>query len=414
MNKRRAMRFYLLLVVVIIAGCTNKRDDSFSLSVQELPSPAGPGSGEPNLFTASDGRIFLSWLEPMGNNRHVLRFAIREARTWSSPQTIADGQNWFVNWADFPSLVASNRALAAHWLAKSGDGAYAYHVNIAQSFDGGATWSKPIVPHRDKTPTEHGFVSMLPWTNDRFLAIWLDGRNFVAPHSNHGDEHFATEEMTLRGATIDNNGELHDETLLDARVCDCCQTSAALTVDGVIAVYRDRSPEEIRDISIVRFQNGRWTEPRTVYDDGWKHQGCPVNGPAVVAEGKRVAVAWFTMANDTPRVKIAFSNDGAATFDQPIAVDDGNPIGRVDLVLLSQNAALVSWMEQMENDATIRVRRVYADGRRSESVRLAESSTERASGFPQMTSNGSEIVFAWSVPGNPSTLRTAAAKFMND
>jgi hypothetical protein len=401
--------YYVSAIMTIVAGCEKKTGSSDTLlKVQMLPSPAGAGSGEPNLFTAADGRIFLSWIEAVGDKSYALRFAIREESGWSKPQTIAVGDNWFVNWADFPSLVAfADGSLAAHWLAKSGQGTYAYDVNIAYTMAGGNAWSKPIVPHSDGTQTEHGFVSMLPWQNDRLFVVWLDGRNFAENTNGHAGHGAPTDEMMLRFATLDNSGELHDETLLDPRVCECCQTSAALTSDGAVVVYRDRSPEEIRDIGIVRYQNGAWTEPALVNKDGWVHPGCPVNGPSMDAESQRVVVAWFTMANDSPRVKVAFSNDGGETFGQPIAVDDGDPLGRVDVILLPDHSALVSWLEATDNEGEIRLRRVQETGARDQAITIAESSTKRASGFPRMARNDREIIFAWTQPGSPSTVRTA-------
>ena len=135
---------------------------------RELPSPAGAGSGQPNLTVSPDGRAHLSWIERLGEGRFSLRFATLEKTApekyeWSSPRVIAEGSNWFVNWADFPSMIAlPDGSLAAHWLVRSGTGTYAYDVNISRSFDGGKTWSKPFVPHRDGTQTEHGFVSLFP------------------------------------------------------------------------------------------------------------------------------------------------------------------------------------------------------------------------------------------------------------
>ncbi len=147
--------------------------------IRELPSPAGPGSGQPNLAVAADGRAYLSWIEPLGDERFALRFSVRDTNGWSAPRAIAEGSNWFVNWADFPSLLAlPDGSLAAHWLVRSGPGSYAYDVNIARSFDGGKTWGKPIVPHRDGTPTEHGFVSMFAAPNGGLAAVChRDGDN---------------------------------------------------------------------------------------------------------------------------------------------------------------------------------------------------------------------------------------------
>ncbi|MCI0347870.1 MAG: hypothetical protein L0Z53_00455, partial [Acidobacteriales bacterium] len=65
--------------------------------VRELPSPAGQGSGQPNLAVSPDGRVHLSWIKRIGENRFLLRYATKEGDGWSAPRTIAEGSNWFVN-----------------------------------------------------------------------------------------------------------------------------------------------------------------------------------------------------------------------------------------------------------------------------------------------------------------------------
>ena len=238
--------------------------------------------------------MVLSWVEKINDKRYALKAALLESNGWSETRTVSEGENWFVNWADFPSVIAlDDGTLAAHWLVKSGPGTYAYNVNISTSKDAGRTWTKPFVPHRDNTQTEHGFVSLIPLTKGRFGAIWLDGRNME--NMKQAEEHAsASASMTLRYAAIDSAGSLFEETQLDERVCECCQTSAAVTSQGPIAVYRDRSATEVRDIYIVRQVNGSWTSPRPVFADNWQINGCPVNGPSVAADGSRVVVAWFS------------------------------------------------------------------------------------------------------------------------
>ena len=395
----------------MFSGCQKYAESSTSgHGIEKIASPARPASGEPNLFTAKDGRIFLSWIERVEGNGHALRLSIREKDGWSDPKTIAEGKDWFVNWADFPSIaVLNDGSLAAHWLAKSGKGKYAYDVNISFSKDGGDTWSEPIVPHRDGTPTEHGFVSLLPWEGNRLFAAWLDGRKF-STSDGHGGENAMKNEMTIRSAAIDQDGNLHDETELDSRICDCCQTSAVLTSDGAIVAYRDRSEKEIRDISIVRFENGKWTGPQTVHNDGWEIAGCPVNGPSLAAQGNKVAIAWFTLANGVARVNLSFSEDGGKTFGKPMQVDDGSPIGRVDVLMLDDGAALVSWMERGKESGDIRIRRITSNGETDESMTVATSSSKRSSGFPHMARNSEEIIFAWTQAGEPPQVRTARMK----
>lgn len=364
--------------------------------VRELPSPAGPGSGQPNLAVSPDGRIYLSWIERLGEGRFSLRFAMKEGEGWTAPRVIAEGANWFVNWADFPSMVAlPDGSLAAHWLVKSAPGTFDYDVYIARSFDGGRTWGKPFVPHRDGVRAEHGFVSLFAAQDGALAAVWLDGREMKpAAADAHGHGHG---NMTLRYVKIKRDGTLTDEAILDARVCECCQTSAAMTADGPVVVYRDRSDQqkEVRDISLVRLKAGKWSAPRPVFEDGWQLDGCPVNGPAVAAQGRRVAVAWFTAANGASRVKLAFSSDAGENFEAPVVVDDGNPAGRVDVLMLTDGSAMVCWLEKLPGGGEIRMRRIRPNGKSDPAIAISASGTARSNGFPQMARFGSTLVFAW-------------------
>lgn len=386
-------------LVTLCFGCGASNGDKLAPSpVQLLPAPAQNESSASNLFSSAKKDLFLSWIEKRGEKDYALQFSTMQANAWSPAKTIAEGNNWFVNWADFPSMhVLNNGALVAHWLAKTGEQKYAYAVNISFSTDGGATWSKPIVPHTDGTPTEHGFVSLLPWEKDRVLAIWLDGRDYWYSRRSDNEEEPAHGVTSLRSAVIDLNGKLHNETELDARVCDCCQTSAALTPEGAIVVYRDRSEKENRDISLVRFENERWSQPEKLFNDDWEINGCPVNGPSIATHNETVAVAWYTAAHDTAKVKIIFSQDGGKNFGQPLRVDDGDPMGRVSIALPSNREALVCWMEmdKAQASAEVRIRRIQSDGTVGKSITVTPTSATRASGFPRMVLFRDDAVFAW-------------------
>ncbi|MEX2471014.1 MAG: sialidase family protein [Gemmatimonadota bacterium] len=361
------------------------------MSMEPVAVPAGTGSGEP--FLSSDGeRVHMSWLEEMDDGSHELRVASLGENGWTDATTVQRSDRFFVNWADFPSVTpTADGTLWAHWLERGDMGGYDYGIRVVRSDDDGVTWSDPWTPHEDGTPTEHGFVSVLP-SAEGIALTWLDGRQYV--DGAHGE---ATEEMTLRYREVNVRGEAGPETLVDPRVCDCCQTDAAMTPDGAVVVYRDRTENEIRDIYVTRRAGDSWTEGVPVHDDGWEIGGCPVNGPAVAARGRSVAVAWFTGADDLPRAKVALSSDGGASFGAPVVIDDGNPIGRVDILYLDDGRALVSWLEQTgEETAAIRVRTVDASGAVGPSGTVSESSAARASGFPRMAPvTGGDVVLAW-------------------
>lgn len=401
----------VLALCVVFTGCqqSDTKSSDQPLVIHTTESPATGDSREPDLTATADGRIILSWVEKLDAKRYALRAAIRDQTGWSKALTVAEGNNWFVNWADFPSVIALNDgSLAAHWLVKSGSATYAYNVNIALSKDAGQTWSKPIVPHLDNTQTEHGFVSLLPLRDGRLGAVWLDGRNMKDMKDDHEEDKPLQANMTLRYAAIDGSGNIADEAELDERVCECCQTSAALSSEGVIAVYRDRSHDEVRDIYYVRQANGAWAKPQTVFEDKWRINGCPVNGPAIATAGRNVAVAWFSGAI-VPGIKVAFSSDAGATFGRGFDVDWGEIQGRVDVVLLPDNSALVCYLSGDSESGAIKVRRVESNGSVGPSAIVAKTDISRSSGFPRMALLGNEVHFAWTEFGTPSKVRTAVA-----
>jgi hypothetical protein len=389
---RTRNRLSVLALVATLAGCGGEAMPGLVVTASELATPAADRSGEPFLSSAPDG-VFMSWLETGEAGGHELRFSKLTGGAWSESSVVASGDRFFANWADFPSMVQDHSGtLWAHWLERGPEGGYDYGIRVVRSSDGGAGWSEPWTPHDDGTRTEHGFVSILP-TGSGVTLVWLDGRGY-APGAD-GSE--ARMEMSIRARTVDADGVPGPETLLDARTCDCCQTDAISTEDGPIVIYRNRTEEEIRDIYVTRLRDGAWTEGRAVHDDGWEIGGCPVNGPAIAAGDGRVAVAWFTGAGGAPRVKLAWSTDDAESFGMPVAIDDGNPAGRVDLLMLPDGDALVSWLERTGGDkAEVRMRRVRADGTSSESATVVQSSSARGSGFPRMiaTPDGS-LVVAW-------------------
>jgi hypothetical protein len=344
----------------------------------------------------------MSWLEPRAGSGHRLRMAWLDGRRWSAPFTIAEGDSFFANWADFPSVLAlDDHRLVAHWLWKVSGDTYGYHVRTARSVDGGRTWGSQATLHADTSATEHGFVSLVA-TGDGAMAVWLDGHNF----KGHGEGHGAGPDMTVHSALFTPAGIVAEQEV-DARACDCCQTAAVATDRGVLVAYRDRSPEEVRDISLARFESGRWTPPHPLHADGWNIAGCPVNGPDLAATGNDVAAAWFTAARETAKVNVAFSADGGERFGSPIRVDLGSPEGRVGIALLPDRTALVTWLEKAGKEGTIHARRVSRQGEVSEPMLVARTSAARASGFPQVAVSGGRIVLAWTEAGRPSRIRLA-------
>jgi len=389
----------ILLAALLLAATSSALPSTLAAPVLEFSGPVG--SAEPYLTATPSGGLLATWFEPRDGDQRALRIAERTNGRWSSPVTVAERESFFVNWADFPSATrTTDGRMVVHWLEKSAAKSYAYHIKISSSADRGRTWTTPISPHSDLSPTEHGFVAMLPAANGAVDLVWLDGRQTrdTVAHGAHGP-------MALAAGSLDPGGRVAPDAILDARVCDCCQTALARTAEGLIAVYRDRSEDEVRDISLVRRVNGRWTSPVKVASDGWVYRACPVNGPSVAAEGPSVAVAWFTAADGTPRVKLARSSDAGATFGAPIQVDDGNPLGRTDVELLPDGSVLAVWLEIVGDQAEWRVKRIRPDGAVVSRRIIGSAPRTRQAGFARTALAGGDLFVAWTAPGPTGGVR---------
>lgn len=371
-------------------------------SPRPLPSPARGRASLPQLTTHAGGAV-LSWVETSGQTA-TLWFAERTADGWTPARTVASGSDWFVNWADVPSVVRLGRGrLAAHWLQKSGPDTYAYDVRIAFTSDDGRTWSAPASPHHDGTKTEHGFASLFALPGGDLGLVWLDGRAMTQDGHGHGGG-----AMALRAARFDPSGRQRDESLVDDRVCECCPTAVAVTADGPIAAFRNRAEGEVRDIHVSRGVAGAWTTSVPVFDDRWEFPACPVNGPAIDADGRLVAVSWFTMRDGLGRAFVAFSTDAGRSFGAPVRLDDEAALGRVDVALVGEGA-VATWIEFANDRAEWKMRTTGRDGTRGPARTIARVGASRSNGYPRLARHGRELLLAWTEVGSGTTTIATAS-----
>ncbi len=392
--------FIYLLVALLLISCGNdksKKEDTPAkeevVAVKSIQNPSESNSQLPRLFSNGE-ELFFSWVTRK-DSMDVLNYSSMKDGKWSNPEEIVSGNDWFTNWADFPNIAENNGRILTSFLQKSDSGTYTYDVKLNLYHSETKEWKKNFILHNDGTKSEHGFVSIKPYAHNSFVVTWLDGRETVGKGHGGGA-------MTLRAAIVFEDGSIDHDTLLDEKVCDCCNTALAIGPDDQILVtYRDRSDEEIRDISITDWtMESNWSSPRIVGDDQWKIAGCPVNGPAMDAIGDNVAVAWFTAATGKGEVKLAFSKNNGKTFESPFRIDAGNATGRVDVVMLSETKAVILWMEPMGEDETIQLAIVNNQGTVTKKETITKTSAERASGFPQLEKMGDTLYMAWTVVGD--------------
>jgi hypothetical protein len=395
----------LLTILISLAACSQ------GVRVVEMPPPVGENTSLSRLTTDAKGKVYLSWVETK-TDISSLYYATLAENEWSAEKLIGQGADWFVNWADFPFLSVSDVGMTAHWLAKSSEGTYDYDVKATFYDQDSKSWGEEITIHKDGVSAEHGFVSMLPMSEGRTFISWLDGRHVGKPNAEAEAAGVnIVGGMTLRAGFFDRHGETLNEWELDGLTCDCCQTSAAMTLSGPVVVYRDRSVTEIRDIYITRAVGGSWTKPVAVYADNWEIAGCPVNGPSVAAKDNMTAVVWFSAEDDKPKVSLAISQDSGEFFGKPITVATDSSFGRVSIAILDSGDIAVSWLQTIDSQAQIRLALYNSRGKLTDSVKVAATKASRRSGFPVIVSQGNDVFVSWTDLTDGQRVKVARVRF---
>ncbi len=370
-----------VFLTILLHSCTSKRA-GISLSAISL----GENTFFPYLY-ADQKDLVISWIETEDDTIDILNVARIIDDKIQGVTEVARGNDWFVNWADFPEIsLFPNGKYITHWLQKSSGSTYDYNIHVAI----GEFEHKPdttFILHDDGINAEHGFVSYTPF-QEKMLVVWLDGRDTKKPDGEYG-------QMMLRSVLINEDGKKEMDQLIDDRVCDCCQTDVTVLDGEALVVYRNRDSLEIRDNYYAVWKDDTWQSGFPLSQEHWKIPGCPVNGPAVDSDGSAFATSWFTEADDLPRNVIQFGNTKGMLMGEPMVVAEKNTLGRVDLVMTNNKEAIVSWMEKADVYAKIFVRRYDKNGPVGEQVLIAENSSSRSSGFPTMVRFGENLYIAY-------------------
>jgi hypothetical protein len=368
-----------------------------TLTPDTVSNPAAAGSLQPNWSATPDGHAVLSWIEPAKNGEFALRYAVRGANGWSEARTVVANRHFFRQPAEVPEVMAlSDHLWMAHWVEMPMESSEAEFVYVSTSTDG-THWSPPTMVNKDRSQVEHGLVSMVASGNNEASLFWLE-----TPQGEDGPGYLMHSVVNAAGAPI-------KEERLESDVCNCCPTAVTRTAKGLLLAYRDRTKNDIRDISVMRFENGHWSQPKNVHVDNWKLNACPTNAASVSARGDRVALSWYTSAQDSPRVQVVFSTDDGATFSKPVVVSTGHAYGYTSVSLADDGTAYVSWLEQGEgNAARVLVRAVKSTGTAGPVLQVAQGGRS-AVGYPRVLNVGSETWIAWGDPKSPK-VQTALLK----
>ena len=384
-------KFIIALSLLSLFSC-----NSDNVIIEEISFLHNNNNAQPSLVS-NNGNLSLTWISSDGDMNASLNFRQFKNEVWTNPIILANGSDWFVNWADFPTHAISGDKILSSYLKKSASGTYTYDVFLSLHKLSGEKVKEDFILNTDGFKAEHGFVSITSNNTNGFLITWLDGRNTVEK-----DENGNHKPMTIRFAEITNTGNIINETELDSSVCDCCQTSMTYTNKGPLIVYRDRNELEVRDIYVTRNIDKVWEDPIPVNNDGWVIYGCPVNGPKVVSSSNNIAVSWFTVSDGMPKVNLSFSDSYGSSFGSPIKINDFRAIGRVDTAFLNEKEVIVSYMEGNDDGTYLRIKKVSIDGTVSKPTTISKIDGGRGTGVPQLEILDDEIFIVWTVFDNES------------
>lgn len=382
------MRYTAVLALLALPLC------AFAQKLENVPNPASPGAIQPNWTTAPDGGVVLSWIEPAQGGAYSLKYAVRHGSTWSEGRTVVAQRRFFRQPAEAPEVMQVNDHLwMAHWIEMPKQEAEAEFVYVSSSTDG-VKWTTPLMAHKDTSMVQHGLASMIASGTGEISIFWL-----FTPKGEDGPAY-------LMRTVVDPTGKEIKEERLDPDVCTCCPTAVVKTAKGLLVAYRDHAAGDIRDISVLRFENGKWTEPKNIYPDKWEINACPTNAAAVASKGNHVAIAWYTESQDKPKVQLVFSEDGGVTFSKPAVVSTGDALGYTSIAMDDDGSVLVSWLEQDDkNDTHVLLRPASAMGKLGAVVHVAQGGRQ-ALGYPRLSHSAAGNFIAW----GGQKLQTAALK----
>ena len=372
------MRILLTVLFCLCAALVSA--DGFSFEI--VKTPAHKNSLAPNLCSFGD-HFALSWIERKSDGTARLQMASWNGLSFAKKSLIAQSKQMFANWADIPSLIeAPSGDLYAHWLNRISSKTYAYGVRIERSVNRGKSWNSLGWLHNDTSATEHGFVSLIP-EGRRVRAFWLDGRMMSKPKGK----------MMLRTAILDGD-QIKEERVLDEDVCTCCPTSAVELSGGPIVVYRDRSHQEIRDISFILGSGRKWSEPTRLQADNWLMPGCPVNGASVATTGNLVAVSRFTVIHKKAQVILRLFKEGQIKSGKEIVLDKNVPIGRCATVCTTDSIYTV-WIGLEKNQTVLWLAQVSPAGEIKRKITLTSIDGNRSSGMPRVILSSGYLWVSW-------------------
>jgi hypothetical protein len=361
-----------------LAGCTSENlppqtnvevDSQHSIQI----STPDIDAAEPAVAAASDGGVFVVWVEH-GTNKTADIF-LQKFDAEGKPASVKTQVNPNVGEAtawrgDPPTInVGADGAIYIGWTKRvKTETASGTDFYVSVSRDGGKTFQSTAKVNDDNAPASHGMHSLTIDKSGRIYAAWLDERNikkpahaqnetsnnfaFVkalhTPSPKQTDEEAEPNSEVFFAVSTDGGKSFSPNKKLAHEVCPCCKTAVLAATDGKIYVsWRQVVGDNFRHIALASSSNGgeQFSAPVIISDDRWQIMGCPVSGASLISgKDNNVRVAWFSAgAAGAPGIYQTYSTDGGKTFAPRVLVSEGfSPISP-QFVVGESNVSHIAW-----------------------------------------------------------------------
>jgi hypothetical protein len=342
----------LLLAIVIcsisvIAGCARYNNQGSS---NQGPSNQGPSNpevnsraanispivlvssengvaAEPALAAASDGGVYVTWIEHRDQQADVMFAHIGpDSKTPETAIRVNPEAGNATAWrGDPPTIaVAPDGTIYVGWTSRvKAPSGHAANIVLSASRDGGKSFAKPVKVNDDQKPAVHGMHSLAVGADGHVYVAWLDERNIPQPEpsAKPGGHHHHTESNreVFVTSSVDGGRTFAPNQRAAVDVCPCCKTAIAVGTDRrVYLAWRQVLQGDFRHISVASSIDGAQTfsSPVIVSDDQWALNGCPVSGATLSAGTNGILnVLWYAEGQKgKPGLYTSQSNDGGRTF----------------------------------------------------------------------------------------------------
>ncbi len=112
----------LYLLLLFIFSCSSK-----DVVIEEVSFLYDKSNAQPSLVS-NNGDLSLTWISSDQDMNANLNFRQFIDDKWTDTKRFANGSDWFINWADFPTHAISGDRILTSYLKKSASGTYTYDV----------------------------------------------------------------------------------------------------------------------------------------------------------------------------------------------------------------------------------------------------------------------------------------------